>query len=53
MNVTVDGVYGPETEEAVRKFQAGQEVTATLAVDGIVGPETLRALQEAFDIAQS
>src|ERR1700753_3861439 len=39
--VSVAGVYGPETEEAVKSFQAGHG----LSVDGIAGPETLAALR--------
>jgi N-acetylmuramoyl-L-alanine amidase len=38
----VDGVFGPSTEEAVRRFQRG----VGLAVDGGVGPETLRAFAD-------
>ena len=40
-NVTVDGVYGSETEEAVRSFQSSKGLT----VDGIVGPQTSAALR--------
>lgn len=38
--VTVDGIYGPKTEEAVRAFQTDHQ----LFVDGIVGPVTTKAL---------
>ena len=38
----VDGVFGPSTEQAVRRFQCG----VGLAVDGGVGPETLRAFAD-------
>jgi peptidoglycan hydrolase-like protein with peptidoglycan-binding domain len=40
-----DGVYGPETADAVRRFQA----THDIAADGIVGPATYDALLAAFD----
>jgi peptidoglycan hydrolase-like protein with peptidoglycan-binding domain len=38
--VTVDGIFGPNTEAAVRAFQQQKGLT----VDGIVGPQTWRAL---------
>ena len=40
-NVAVDGIFGPETEEAVKSFQARSGLT----VDGIVGPQTSAALR--------
>ena len=39
-NVVVDGVFGPQTETAVKAFQGSKGLTA----DGIVGPVTWPAL---------
>src|SRR5260370_37346358 len=38
--ITVDGVFGPQVEAAVKSFQEG----SGLVVDGIVGPMTWNAL---------
>jgi len=40
LGVTADGVFGPNTEAAVRRFQAEQD----LMVDGIIGPQTWERL---------
>lgn len=42
---TADGVFGPKTEGAVRRFQERE----ALDVDGIAGPKTLAALGLADD----
>jgi peptidoglycan hydrolase-like protein with peptidoglycan-binding domain len=41
LGIGIDGVYGPETEEAVRSFQTAHGLT----VDGVVGPATSAALR--------
>lgn len=38
--IDADGVFGPQTAEAVRRFQRDNNLT----VDGVVGPQTLAAL---------
>ena len=40
LGITADGVYGPQTRRAVKRFQRSKG----LAVDGVVGPQTLAAL---------
>jgi peptidoglycan hydrolase-like protein with peptidoglycan-binding domain len=40
-NLTVDGYYGPKTQDAVRVVQRGE----SLAQDGFVGPDTWPALR--------
>jgi peptidoglycan hydrolase-like protein with peptidoglycan-binding domain len=50
VGVAADGIFGPRTDRAVRKFQSRNG----LAVDGIVGARTraaLRAFQEARNLA--
>ena len=45
-NIAIDGQFGPATESAVRRFQAGYG----LGVDGVAGPQTFNkiyALQDA------
>jgi peptidoglycan hydrolase-like protein with peptidoglycan-binding domain len=41
--IKVDGIFGPETEQAVRSFQGSRGLT----VDGVVGPQTSAALRGA------
>ena len=40
--LTVDGIFGPKTETAVKLFQQGTGLT----VDGVVGPQTWQALPD-------
>jgi lysozyme family protein len=40
LGITADGIYGPQTRKAVRRFQRANGLT----VDGIAGPQTLAAL---------
>jgi peptidoglycan hydrolase-like protein with peptidoglycan-binding domain len=42
---TIDGRNGPNTERAVRGFQA----SALIKIDGIVGPETRQAIVDALN----
>jgi peptidoglycan hydrolase-like protein with peptidoglycan-binding domain len=41
LGIAADGVYGPQTEEAVKSFQSSKGLTA----DGVVGPATIAALR--------
>jgi peptidoglycan hydrolase-like protein with peptidoglycan-binding domain len=40
LGIAADGIWGPETDHAVRSYQAAHGLT----VDGIVGPQTLGSL---------
>ena len=40
LGIQADGIYGPQTRRAVRRFQRARR----LVVDGVAGPQTLAAL---------
>ena len=42
LGIVVDGVFGPQTETAVKEFQQGWGLVA----DGVVGPQTWAALPD-------
>lgn len=44
LNIEADGIFGPLTEKAVKKFQEDNN----LVIDGIVGADTFTALHESF-----
>lgn len=44
-SVEIDGIFGPQTREAVEAYQT----VAGLPVDGIVGPNTWNSLRQAYE----
>lgn len=49
LGISADGVFGPQTEKAVRRYQREQGLT----VDGVVGPQTAGALGISLAQAQA
>jgi Putative peptidoglycan binding domain len=47
--LAVDGLYGPKTQNAVRRFQQAAGFKGR-EIDGIVGPKTMIALFQVFDM---
>lgn len=45
----VDGIYGPKTTEAVRRFQEAYALAPPMPVDGVVGPITWPSLVACSD----
>ncbi|MFC7371719.1 peptidoglycan-binding protein [Fictibacillus iocasae] len=45
---TIDGLFGPQTENAVKTFQRSVRLT----VDGKAGPQTIGAIQKAIEAAK-
>lgn len=45
---TIDGIFGPNTEAAVRGFQSAYGIT----IDGIAGPQTLKAIDIALNLSK-
>ncbi|MEM6403770.1 MAG: peptidoglycan-binding protein [Cyanobacteria bacterium P01_D01_bin.116] len=48
-NLTVDGVFGSNTEKAVKQFQTNNNLSS----DGVVGPQTWAALNEFLGVGGS
>ncbi|MFB5663358.1 peptidoglycan-binding protein [Alteribacillus sp. HJP-4] len=46
---SIDGIFGPKTDEAVTDFQSAEDI----GVDGLAGPETFGALVSALNTPES